>query len=84
MVPRFGKASLLHGAHGEARELILGRTRILLQLRAGLEVVPQALSLSALLCYSADHPGKKWLNWLLGVLFFLMVALLVMGLLVRH
>jgi len=33
---------------------------------------------------SADHPGKKWLNWLLGVLFFLMVALLVMGLLARH
>ena len=52
------------------------------QLRGWLEVVPQAFLLSALLCYWVNHPGKKWLNWTLGILFFIAMALPVLGLLV--
>jgi hypothetical protein len=43
----------------------------------------QALLLSALLCYWVNHAGKKWLDWLLGILFFLMIALPILGLLTR-
>jgi len=40
--------------------------------------------LSALLCYWVNHPEKKWLNWLLGTLFFIAMALPVLGLLTRQ
>jgi hypothetical protein len=40
-----------------------------------LEVVPQALLLSALLCYWVNHPGKKWLSWTLTILFLIVIAL---------
>jgi hypothetical protein len=39
--------------------------------------VPQALLLSALLCYWVNNPGKKWLTWLLTVPFFLLLAFMV-------
>lgn len=84
MLIGLGILSTFGAASGSVEGMIYTRTPILLQLRGGLEVVPQALLLSALLCYWVNHPGKKWLNWLLGALFFLMVALLVMGLLVRR
>ena len=51
------------------------------QLRGYLEVVPQALLLSALLTYWVNHTGKKWLNWTLGVLYGLCVLLPAMALL---
>jgi len=53
------------------------------QMRGWIEVVPQALFLSVILCYWVNHP-KKWLNWTLGVIFFLMMGLPVLGLLTRN
>ena len=53
------------------------------QITCWLEIVQQALLLSALLCYWVNHPDKKWLNWVLGVIFFVVMALPVLGLLVR-
>lgn len=50
------------------------------QMRGWLEVVPQAVLLSAILCNWVNHP-KKWLNWTLGILFALAMALPVLGLL---
>jgi uncharacterized membrane protein YecN with MAPEG domain len=47
------------------------------------EVVPQALLLSALLCYWENHAEKRWLNWLLGIVFFIATTLPVLGLLTR-
>lgn len=41
------------------------------------------LLLSALLCYWVNQAEKKWLNWLLGIAFFIVNAMLVMGLLAR-
>jgi hypothetical protein len=52
------------------------------QLRGYLEVVTQALLLSALLCYWINHPGKKWLNWTLGVVYAVCVTLPLMSLVV--
>ena len=57
---------------------------ILAQMRGWLEVVPQAVLLSALLCYWVNHSEKKWLNWLLGVVFVLMMAMPVLGLIFRR
>jgi len=48
-----------------------------------LEVMPQALLLSALLCFWVNRPGQKWLNWTLGISFFMVMALPVLGLLAR-
>lgn len=51
------------------------------QLVGWLEVMPQAFILAALLFYWVQHPEKRWLNWILGILFALMVVMLVLGLL---
>jgi len=52
------------------------------QLIGWLEVIPQALLLSAILHYWVNHPEKKWLNWVLGTAFFVMMLLPTMGLLI--
>lgn len=73
------------GAPGGSLEgLIYTTTPVLLQLRGLLEVVPQAFLLSALLCYWVNHPGRKWMNWSLGVVFIIVIALPILGLLARH
>jgi hypothetical protein len=84
MLVGLGILSTFAAASGSVEGLIYTRTPVLLQLRGWLEVVPQALLLSALLFYWVNHPDKRWLNWLLGGLFCVMAALLVLGLTVRH
>ena len=44
-----------------------------------LEILTQSFLFSVLLYYWVNHPEKRWLNWLLGVLFVLVVAMSVMG-----
>ncbi len=51
------------------------------QVRGYLEIVSQALLLSALLFYWVRHPGKSWLNWVLGVAYAVGVLLPILGLL---
>ena len=45
------------------------------------EVVIQALLLAVLTSYWINHPEKKWLNWVLGIAFALVVLLSTMGVL---
>ena len=45
------------------------------QVTGYLEVVTQAVLLSALLCYWVNHPAKKWLNWTLGAAYVIAVGL---------
>ena len=78
-----GILSTFGPASGSIEGMIYTTAPIASQLRGWLEVVPQAMLLSALLCYWVNHPAKKWLNWVLGVLFFVLMALPVVGLLVR-
>src|SRR5579863_6037778 len=84
MLIALGILSTFGPAGGSIEGMIYTPVPILSQLRGWWEVVSQALLLSALLCYWVNHPEKKWLNWLLGILFFIAMALLVVGLLVRH
>lgn len=84
MLVALGILSTFGPAAGSVEGLIYTPTPVLAQLKGSIEVVPQALLLSALLCYWVNHPGKKWLNWSLGIVFFVAMALPVMGLLIRR
>lgn len=81
MLIAIGILSTFAAASGSIEGMIYTTTPIGLQLRGWLEVVPQALLLSALLCYWVNHSEKKWLNWSLGIVFFVMMAMPVLGLL---
>lgn len=58
-------------------------TIIPLSIKSYLEVVPQALLLSLLLFYWVNHPEKKWLNWVAGAVFVIVILLPTAGLLLR-
>src|SRR5258708_18432457 len=80
MLIALGILSTFGPASGSIEGMIYTLAPIREQLLGWLEIVPQALLLSALLCYWVNHP-KKWMNWLLGILFALMMALLILRLL---
>ena len=44
-----------------------------------LEILTQSLLFSALLYYWVNHPEKRWLNWVLGILFGLVLLMSLMG-----
>jgi magnesium-transporting ATPase (P-type) len=67
---------------GSLEGFIFTTVPIAMQLRGYLEIVTQALLLSALLCYWVNHPGKKWLNWILGIVYFVCVGLPMLALVV--
>jgi hypothetical protein len=54
------------------------------QARGYLEVVPQAMLLSALLSYWVNHPEKKSISWVLSTLYALCLALPILGLLTQR
>jgi hypothetical protein len=60
---------------GSMEGFIYSTVPVLQQMRGWLEIVPQALLLSALLCYWVNNPGRKWLGWLLGVVFCIVMTL---------
>ena len=69
---------------GSLEGFIYTTTPILLQIRGYLEIVTQALLMSALLCYWVNHSEKKWLNWVLGVGYGICVALPLLGILAQR
>ena len=52
-----------------------------IQLKGLPEVLLQAFILSVVLFYWVNHPEKKWLNWVMGIAFFLVMLLPTLGLL---
>jgi hypothetical protein len=46
------------------------------------ETLLQTLLFSALLFYWVNHPEKKWLTWLLGIVFALVLLFPALGVLV--
>jgi hypothetical protein len=81
MLIALGILSTFAAPPGSIEGMIYTTMPIQFQLRGWLEIVPQALLFSALLCYWINHSGKKWLNWLLGVVFCTVMTLPVLGLL---
>ena len=45
------------------------------------EVLLQSLLFSFVLFYWVNHPGKRWLDWTLGITFFVVMVLPLLGLL---
>ncbi|MEW6173718.1 MAG: hypothetical protein AB1510_11765 [Bacillota bacterium] len=48
------------------------------------EVLAQSFLLSVITYYWVNHPEKKWLTWVLGTFFVIVLILPVIGLLARH
>ena len=82
MLIALGILSTFGPVPGSMEGMVYTTAPIRSQITGWLEIVPQAILLSALLCYWVNHPEKKWLNWVLGTLFFIAMALPVLGLLV--
>lgn len=77
-----GILSTFGPAWGSVEGMIYTLASPLGQMKGWLEVVPQALLLSVIVCYWVNHP-RKWLNWTLGILFAITMALPTLGLLVK-
>ena len=60
---------------GSLEGFIYTTTPALSQARGYLEVVTQAVLLSALLCYWVNHSGKQWMNWTLGAVYAICAGL---------
>lgn len=69
---------------GSLEGFIYTTTPIHLQVRGYLEIVTQALLLSALLCYWVNHAGRRWLDWTLGILYAIAICLPVLGLMAQR
>ncbi len=69
------------GAPGSLEGLVYTRVPISLQLTLLPEVIVQTLLFSAGLFYWINHPEKRWLTWLLAILFLLILLLPALGLL---
>ena len=69
-------------APGSIEGMIYTIIPIGIQLTGLPEVLLQALILSVLLFYWVNHPEKKWLSWVMGIAFFLVMLLPTLGLLV--
>jgi hypothetical protein len=59
---------------GSMEGFIYTTTPVWMQMRGWLEIVSQALLLSALLCYWVNHPSRRWLTWVLSGVFSLLLA----------
>lgn len=63
------------GADGSLEGFIFLTTPVTAQIKGYLEIMTQAVLLSALLAYWVNHPGKKWMNWGLGVAYVIAAGL---------
>ena len=60
---------------GSLEGFIYTTTPFLLQIKGYLEIVTQALLLSALLCYWVNHSEKKWLNTVMIIAYVIAAGL---------
>jgi hypothetical protein len=84
MLIAFGILGTLVTASGSLQGVFFSSGSPLLHLRGWLEIVPQAVLLSVLLCVWVDHPKVQGLNWLLGGLFAVCLALPALSALRHH
>ena len=74
-----GILSTFAAAPGSVEGLLYTKMPVSLQISGWLEIMTQALLLSVILFYWVNHPGKKWLSWVLGIAFGLVVLFSIMG-----
>lgn len=74
-----GILSTFAAAPGSVEGLLYTKMPISLQISGWLEVMIQALLLSAILFYWVNHPEKKWIAWVFGIIYILAVTFSIMG-----
>lgn len=74
-----GILSTFGAAPGSVEGLLYTNMPLSLQLGGWLEVIPQALLLSIILFYWVNHPQKKWLSWVLGIIYVLVIIMSILG-----
>ena len=79
----FGIINTFGPAPGSIEGLIYTTLPMGIQMRGLPEVMLQSLLLSVVLFYWVRQPGKRWLNWVMGVAFSLVLLLPTLGLLTR-
>jgi hypothetical protein len=79
-----GILSTFAPASGSIEGLIYTRSAFMGLWGGLVEVLSQSFLLSVLTYYWVNHPEKRWLNWVLGTLFFIALILPALGLLARQ
>jgi hypothetical protein len=74
-----GILSTFGAAPGSVEGLLYTKMPVSLQISGWAEVMTQAMLLSAILYYWINHPGKKWIAWVLGIIYALAVVFSIMG-----
>lgn len=74
-----GILSTFAAAPGSVEGLLYTKMPVNLQISGWLEVMTQALLLSAILYYWVNHPEKKWIAWVLGIVYVLVIAFSILG-----
>ncbi len=74
-----GILSTFAAAPGSVEGLIYTKMPVSLQISGWLEIVTQALLLSAILYYWVNHPKQKWLAWVLGAIYVLVIIFSILG-----
>jgi hypothetical protein len=68
---------------GSIEGLLYTQVPLAAHLRGLPEVLLQSFAYSLVLFYWINHPEKRWLTWLLGIMFCLLMAFPILGLLAR-
>jgi len=74
-----GILSTFAAAPGSVEGLLYTKMPVSIQISGWLEIVTQALLLSAILYYWVNHPKQKWLAWVLGAIYVLVIIFSVLG-----
>ena len=67
-------------APGSLEGMIYTTLPLSVHLRSLPEILIQSLFLSLILFYWVNHPEKRWLNWVMGIAFAVVIALPLLGL----
>lgn len=80
MLVALGIFSTFGPAPASVEGLIYLKTPIQEQLSGGLlEILAQSFLFSVLLYYWVNHPEQRWLTWILGIAFVLVISMSIMG-----
>jgi hypothetical protein len=74
-----GILSTFGAAPGSVEGLLYTNMPVRLQISGWAEVMMQALLLATILYYWVNHPEKKWLSWVLGIIYVVAVLCSIMG-----
>jgi len=74
-----GILSTFGAAPGSVEGLLYTKMSVSLQISGWLEVMTQAFLLSAILYYWVNHPEQKWLAWILGIIYVLVIIFSILG-----